>query len=164
MNDHDDKPRSARPFEPFLNRSEREELHGLLDFSGPTPRQFADRLRSLARSSIDEGDSTKLRAVCLLVADLFDQGWQVSLRKGALLCEPPSIDRHDDQTVEDVKQRIRAALQASRRRQLEEPSVASFIRRMERRTLRPQGRTSVLELIDNGDQLADQLERISKLA
>lgn len=163
MNGDDDKPRNGRPFEPFLNPSEREELHGLLDFRGPTPPQFADSLRSLARSYIDEGDSTKLRAICLLVADLFDQGWQVSLRKGALLCEPPSIDRHDDQTVEDVKLRIRAALQASRRRQLEEPSVASFIQRMERRTLRPQGRTSVLDLIDSGDQLADELERIGKL-
>ena len=163
MNDRDDRSGNARPFEPFLNPSEREELHGLLGFSGPTPPQFADSLRSLARSYIDDGDSTKLRAICLLVADLFDQGWQVSLRKGELLCEPPSIDRHDDQTVEDVKLRIQAALQASRRRQLEEPSVASFIRRMERRTLRPQGRTSVLDLIDSGYQLADELGRISKL-
>lgn len=163
MNDDYDKPRNARPFEPFLNPSEREELLDLLDFSGPTPPQFADSLRSLARSYIDDCDSTKLTAVCLLVADLFDQGWQVSLRKGALLCEPPTIDRHDDQTVEDVKLRIRSALQASRRRQLEEPSVASFIQRMERRTLRPQGRSSVLDLIDSGDQLADELERIRKL-
>ena len=34
---------------------------------------------------------------------------------------------------------------------------------MERRTLRPQGKTSVLDLIDTGDQLADELERINKL-
>lgn len=158
-----DKTRNARPFEPFLNPSEREELHGLLDFSGPTPPRFADSLRDLARSYVDDGDSVKLRTVCLLVADLFDQGWQISLRKGALLCEPPSIDRHDDQTVEDVKLRIRGALQASRRRQLVEPSVASFIQRMERRTLRPQGRSSVLDLIDSGDRLADELERIGIL-
>ncbi|TWB48259.1 Druantia anti-phage system protein DruA [Nitrospirillum viridazoti] len=163
MNKIDDKLRNPRPFEPFLNPSEREELHGLLDFSGPTPPRFADSLRNLARSYVDDGDSTKLRAVCLLVADLFDQGWRVSLHKGALLCEPPSIDRHNDQTAEDVKLRIRAALQASRRRQLEEPSVARFIQRMERPTLRPQGRTSVLDLIDSGDHLADALERISLL-
>lgn len=164
MNDDNDKPRNARPFEPFLNPSEREELHGLLDFSGPTPPRFADNLRSLARSYIDDGDGTKLRAICLLFADLFDQGWQVSLKKGALLCEPPSIDRNNDQTIDDVKLRIRSALQSSRRRQLEEPSVATFIQRMERRTLRPQGRTSVLDLIDSGDELADEMERIGILA
>jgi hypothetical protein len=155
--------RNTRPFEPFLNPSEREELHGLLNFSGPTPPQFADSLRNLAQSYIDDGDSTKLRAVCLLVADLFDQGWQVSLRKGALLCQPPSIDRQGEQTSNDVKLRIRAALQMSRRRQLEEPSVASFIRRMERRTLRTRGRTSVLDLIDSGYQLASELHKISIL-
>lgn len=163
MNDEDDKPLNARPFEPFLDPVEREELHGLLDFTGPTPPRFADDLRELARRHVDEGDSTKLRAVCLLVADLFDQGWHVSVRRGGLLCEPPTIDRHDDQTVSDVKQRIRAALQASRRRQLEEPSVSSFIQRMERRTLRPQGRTSVLDLIDSGGELADELQRIATL-
>lgn len=164
MSKDDDELGNARPFEPFLNPSERKELYKLLDFNGPTPPRFADSLRNLARNYIDDGDSTKLRAVCLLLADLYDQGWQVLCSKGeAMTCTPPSIDRHEDQTVEDVKLRIRAALQASRRRQLEEPSVASFIQRMERRTLRPQGRTSVLDLIDSGHQLADALERISLL-
>lgn len=163
MTKNDDKPRKERRFEPYLNPSEREELHSLLDFTGPTPPQFADSLRNLARSYIDDGEGTKLRAICLLFADLFDQGWQVSLKKGALLCEPPSIDRNDDQTVEDVKLRIRSALQASRRRQLEEPSVSTFIHRMERRTLRPEGRSSVLDLIDSGDELAAELERIAAI-
>jgi len=163
MSKSDKKPRQARRFEPYLNPSEREELHGLLDFIGPAPLQFADSLRNLARNYIDDGEGTKLRAICLLFADLFDQGWQVSLKKGALLCEPPSIDRDGDQTVEDVKVRIRTALHASRRRQLEEPSVRTFIQRMERRTLRPEGRSSVLDLIDCGDELATALERIASI-
>ena len=163
MIDYKDTPKLTRPFEPFLNPGEREELHSLLNFSGPTPPQFADSLRNLARSYIDDGDSANLRAVCLLVADLFDQGWQVSLRNGALICEPPNIDRHGEQTIDDVKLRIRAALQSSRRRQLEKTSVASFIRRMERRTLRRHGRTSVLDLIDSGNQLAGELSKINIL-
>lgn len=163
MSKSDKKPRKARSFEPYLNPSEREELHGLLDFIGPTPPQFADSLRNLARNYIDDGEGTKLRAICLLFADLFDQGWQVSLKKGALLCEPPSIDRDGDQTVEDVKVRIRSALQASRRRQLEEPSVRTFIQRMERKTVRPEGRHSVLDLIDCGDELATALDRITSI-
>lgn len=163
MIDDYETPENTRPFEPYLNPGEREELHELLDFHGPTPPQFAASLRNLARSYIDDGDSTNLRAVCLLVADLFDQGWQVSLRKGALRCEPPSIDRHGEQTSNDVKLRIREALQSSRRRQLQQPSVANFIRRMERRTFRAHGRTSVLDLIDSGEQLARELQLISVL-
>lgn len=163
MSDNDEKPLNARRFEPYLNPSEREELHGLLDFTGPTPPKFADSLRKLARNYIDDGEGTKLKAICLLFADLFDQGWQISLKKGALVCEPPNIDRVDDQTVDDVKLRIRSALQTSRRRQLEEPSVAAFIQRMERRTLRLEGRSSVLDLIDSGAELASELERIGSL-
>jgi len=163
MSDTDHLPRKVRRFEPYLNPDEREEIHGLLDFAGPTPPKFSENLRNLARNYIDDAEGTKLRAICLLFADLFDQGWQVSLKKGALLCEPPSIERDDEQTVEDVKLRIRKALQASRRRQLEEPSVSAFIQQMERRTLRPQGRSSVLDLIDNGNDLANELERIASL-
>jgi hypothetical protein len=69
MSKSDKKPRKARSFEPYLNPSEREELHGLLDFIGPTPPQFADSLRNLARNYIDDGEGTKLRAICLLFAD-----------------------------------------------------------------------------------------------
>ncbi len=156
-----DKPISARPFEPFLHPSERKELLGIL--SGPTPPQFADRLRTLARSYIDDGDSAKLRAICLLVADLFEQGWRVSLKNGGIAFEPPGIVRGGDQTVEDVKLRIRSALQVLRRRQLGEPSVAKFIQSMERRTLRQPGRTSVLDLVDSGAQLADELVQIANL-
>lgn len=163
MNGNEDTVRNARPFEPFLDAGEREELHGLLNFNGPTPPHFAESLRALARSYIDDGESTKLRAVCLLVADLFDQGWQVSIKKGAIQCAPPSIHRGADQTVDDVKLRIRSALHLSRRRQLEEPSVTAFLQRMERRTPRPQGRTSVLDLIDSGDALANELAAIGAL-
>ncbi|MET3414547.1 Druantia anti-phage system protein DruA [Methylobacterium sp. 1030] len=153
-----------RPFAPFLAPNEREELHELLSFAGPTPPQFADSLRNLARSYIDDGDSTKLRAVCLLVADLFEQGWRVSVETSGIHFEPPGIHRSGDQTVEDVKFRVRSALQTARRRQLLEPSVAAFIRRMERRTVRASGvRSSVLDLVDNGKQLADELTAVGRL-
>ena len=154
---------STRAFEPFLSPIEREELHGLLSFSGPTPPHFSDMLRKLARSYIDDQASTKLRTVCLLVADLFDQGWSVTVKGGAMLCEPPNINQTGDQTVDDVKFRIRKALLASRTRQLQEPSVSTFIKRMERPTARSHGRTSVLDLVDIGSELADELASVEKL-
>jgi hypothetical protein len=53
-------------------------------------------------------------------------------------------------------------LQSARQRQLREPSIAAFLRRMERRTARPPGvRSSVLDLVDNGAELAQELRRLS---
>ncbi len=153
-----------RKFAPFLAPEERDQLHGLLNFVGPTPPGFAESLRGLARSYIDEGDSAKLRAICLLVADLLEQGWRVSFEAEGLHFRPPGITTGTDQSVEDVKSRLRAALQTARHRQLAEPSVTAFITRMERRTLRAPGvRSSVLDLIDDGAALAREFAAIAAL-
>ncbi|WP_411338969.1 Druantia anti-phage system protein DruA [Sphingopyxis sp. J-6] len=160
----DGDPSDLRRFAPFLAPDERDRLHGLLNFAGPTPPGFAESLRGLARSYIDDGDSTKLRAVCLLVADLLEQGWQVSYEAEGLHFNPPGITASTEQSVDDVKSRIRSALQAARRRQLAETSVRSFIARMERRTLRAPGiKTSILDLIDDGDALARELSAVAAL-
>ncbi len=157
-------PGQIRPFSPFLAPDERKELHSLLTFSGDTPPSFSESLRSLARSYIDDGDSAKLRAVCLLVADLCEQGWRIAVNDDRIIFEPPGITRSGEQTVDDVKLRVRASLQAARTRQLAEPSVSTFLRRMERRTARSPGvRSSVLELIDSGQELAAELTAISNL-
>ncbi len=153
-----------RPFTPFLAPEEREELHELLNFTGPTPPGFAQSLRRLARRYVDEGDSSKLRAICLLVADLLDQGWHVAFEGNGLHFEAPGIEASPDQSVDDIKLRIRSALQVARRRQLSEPSVAKFIKRMERRTSRQPGvRSSVLDLIDDGAALGRDIEAINQL-
>ena len=157
-------PGRSRAFSPFLAPDERKKLHLLLDFGDGPPPSFADALRSLARRYIDDGSSEKLRAVCLLIADLFEQGWRVAVQEDQILFEPPGIAQADGQTIDDVKSRVRAALQSARQRQLREPSVSAFLRRMERRTARPPGvRSSVLDLVDNGADLAQEFRRISNL-
>ncbi|MFN3621029.1 MAG: hypothetical protein ACK4S7_12105, partial [Sphingorhabdus sp.] len=111
-------PSDLRKFAPFLAPDERDQLHGLLNFAGPPPPEFVESLRGLARRYIDDGDSKKLRAICLLIADLLEQGWRVSLETDGLHFKPPGIGTGNGISVEDVKARIRAALQAARRRQL----------------------------------------------
>ncbi len=91
MIESNDGPSRSRTFSPFLAPGERRELHELLTFVGPTPPTFAEGLRTLARSYIDDGDSGKLRAVCLLVADLFEQGWSVEVAGDRIMFEPPGI-------------------------------------------------------------------------
>ncbi|MBM3335241.1 DUF4338 domain-containing protein, partial [Candidatus Sumerlaeota bacterium] len=98
------------------------------------------------------------------VADLLEQGWRVSFEAEGLHFRPPGITTGTDQSVEDVKSRLRAALQTARHRQLAEPSVTAFITRMERRTLRAPGvRSSVLDLIDDGAALAREFAAIAAL-
>ena len=153
-----------RDFAPFLAPGERAELYDLLSFAGAPPPSFAESLRATARAYIDDGDSGKLRTVCLLVADLLEQGWGVVVGKDRIVFEPPGISRTGEQTVDDVKLRVRDALNAARVRQLVEPSVAAFLRRMERRSVRSSRiRSSILDLVDNGAQLADELAAVAKL-
>jgi hypothetical protein len=160
----DDKlfgPGRFRAFTPYLAPGERKQIHDLL--GAGLPPSFASELRSLARRYVDDGDSVKLRAVCLLVADLCEQGWGVTIDAGGITFAPPGIGRSGQQSIEDVKARVRQTLQAARLRQLQEPSVRHFLQRAERRTLRPQGRFSVLDLIDDGAELARAIRRIEAL-
>jgi hypothetical protein len=131
--------------------------------SEPLPG-FADELRSLARRYIDDGDSLKLRAVCLLVADLYEQGWKVFSNGGVISFAPPGLVRQQAETVDDIKRRVRDALQTARRRQLSGPSVRRFLERVERHRLRSHGgKSSILDLIDDGADLAEALRRANTL-
>jgi hypothetical protein len=156
-------PGRQRAFTPFLAPDERRQLNEALTTNRDLPRGFADELRALARRYVDDSGSVKLRALCLLVADLCEQGWQVAVEQDRIIFEPPGLKRSAEQSIEDVKARVRAALQTSRLRQLREPSVRQFLNRMERSTLRPKGRTSVLDLIDDGASLAKALKKVSAL-
>lgn len=157
-------PGQVRTVSPFLRSDQKREFFSLLTFEGAPQPSFAEELRTLARRYIDDGESRKLRTVCLLVADLFEQGWRVAVEDDHILFEAPGITRQSEQSVDDVKRRVRAALQVARQRQLQEPSVEAFLRRMERRTLRAPGiRSSILDLVDNGSDLATEFRRIASL-
>lgn len=156
-------PGRSRAFSPYLAPGERKELHDLLDVGTDLPASFADELRALARRYIDDGDSLKLRAVCLLVADLCEQGWQVAVESDRITFHPPGISRTGEQSVDDIKARVRATLQSARRRQLQEPSVRNFLLRVEKRTVRSGYRASIVDLIDDGASLAQELRSIDAL-
>ena len=157
-------PGRQRLFSPYLAPGERDRLYDVLDLGNVIPPSFANELRSLARRFIDDGDSLKLRTICLLIADLHEQGWRVDFAKGRITFAPPGIGRENQQTPDEIKERVRASLQAARQRQLAHPSVRQFLTRMERRTLRPTGRFSVLDLVDNGADLATAIRALSHLS
>jgi len=156
-------PGRQRWFAPFLAPAERKELQSVLGPEDQLPPSFAEELRALARRYVDDGDSQKLRAICLLVADLCEQGWRVEVSGAGITFEPPGIVRNGEESVEEVKARVRRALQMARARQLQEASVQTFLARMERRTRRTQGYWSVLDLIDDGADLARRFRALNTL-
>ncbi|WP_245410691.1 Druantia anti-phage system protein DruA [Notoacmeibacter marinus] len=156
-------PGRQRAFSPYLAPGERKTLRSVMDFAGQPIPSFADELRSLARRFIDDGDSLKLRTICLLVADLFEQGWRVAFEPNRMLFEPPGIARDGNQSIDDIKARVRQALQVARYRQLQEPSVRNFLTRTERRRPRVGKTASIIDLIDDGAELAKEFRRINDL-
>ncbi len=157
-------PGRSRAFSPFLAAGERKQLHDLLNLGSDLPPSFADELRALARRYVDDGDSIKLRTICLLVADLCEQGWRVLVDSDRITFEPPGITRNGLQSVDDVKARVRSALQTARVRQLREPSVRQFLARMERCTTRGSRKSSIADLIDDGAHLAGALRSVESLS
>lgn len=150
-----------RALSPTLEPHDKKRLFNAFRVVEGVEPDFASALRKLARKWIDDGESLELRATSLLVADLFEQGWRFSIQGGHIVFEPPGLSRDGDEDLDAVKARVRQALEVGRERQLAEPSVRQFIARMERQTLRPDGRrTSVLDLIDSGATLAEAIERL----
>lgn len=157
-------PGRIRAFSPFLAPEERHELNKAIDYVGPPVPSYADAMRALARSYVDDGDSLKLRALLLLIADLSEQGWQVTTKGGAITFQPPGLAAKGEESIDDIKARVRDALQSARRRQLAEPSVRAFLDRTERRRARKDhGNTSILDLIDDGADLAKALAAVNEM-
>lgn len=154
----------SRAFSPFLAPNEHQRLKEVIDFTGPPVPGFGDELRALSRRFFDDGESLKLRAICLLLADLFEQGWSVSTGDdGGFRFQPPGLARDTTETVDDIKARIRQTLQTARLRQLAEPSVRAFLERTEKHRMRRDIKGSVIDLIDDGAALARELSAISNL-
>lgn len=126
-------------------------------------KSLPSALRRLHELWGDEAWSLQLRAVALLLADLIDQGWEVSADEATIELLPPGL-RILGETAEQAKRRLRQALQVGRDRQLADAGVQKFVGRMQRVVPRAVGRSSIADVIDDGASLASFLRPLSKLA
>ncbi|HNO73716.1 MAG TPA: DUF4338 domain-containing protein [Accumulibacter sp.] len=126
------------------------------------PQQLGAALRRLHTLWHDEVWSLELRAVGLLLADLLDQGWEISADDNAIHLQPPGL-RLVGETPEQAKERLRRALQTGRDRQLGDPAVQKFLGRMHRVVPRQTIRSSIADVIDDGMQLASALRPFAGL-
>lgn len=114
-------------------------------------------LRALDSKWRDEAWSLQLRTTALVLADLLDQGWRITAHDRAIELAPPGL-RSGAESAEDAKLRLRHALQIGRQRQLLDPSVRKFLDRIIAQRWRGGVKSSVLDLIDDGAELARLLK------
>ena len=116
-------------------------------------------LRSLDAAWRNEPWSLQLRTTALVLADLLDQGWVITVHEDAIELAPPGL-RGASETAEDAKLRLRTALQIGQQRQLLDPSVQRFLARVTATRWRGGVKASVLDLVENGAELANALAAI----
>jgi hypothetical protein len=155
----------VRAVMPGLPRQAMRLVNALLDVhSDLAPPRLAARLRALSERWRHEGWSLDLRAVALILADLLEQGWGVVPVGRAIELRPPGM-RQDGEARDVARDRLRAGLGVHRARQLAEPATVSFLRRMHRPVARVGGRrTSIADLIDDGEALAAALRQCQLLS
>lgn len=104
---------------------------------------------------------TREAALESVLADLVSQGWQVEVEPGAepmtVVLNAPAATARAGETPDLVKERVRRSLEAMRAEAMSEPPTREFVRRMETRQPFGARRVSVLDLVDDGATLADQL-------
>lgn len=163
--DSPDIPGGVRAVTPSLPAQAMRLVNAVLDVHGDlAPSRLAARLRGLNERWQHEGWSLDLRAVALIFADLLEQGWGVVPAGRAVELRPPGV-RLDGETRDAARERLRAGLRVHRARQLAEPGAVSFLRRMHRPVARVGGRrTSISDLIDDGEALAAALRQCQLLS
>lgn len=166
----DDEQTEARAISPNLPRHVRQKLAAFIWVTQTEERgPLAAALRRLHEAWKGEAWTLHLRAVSLLLADLIEQGWRVSVRdvtsdgsEEEIVLQPPGLQQQGE-TVEEAKRRLRQALTVGRDRQLAEPSVQKFAGRMQRTVRRLGRKTSIANVIDDGEELQRLLQGIRRL-
>jgi hypothetical protein len=149
-------PPEVRTVRPYLPPAVIEKLCAYIRTKQEQGESLTNSLRSLDEKWRGEEWSLQLRTTALVLADLVDQGWKIKALGEAIELMPPGL-RSGAETAEDAKLRLRHALQIGQQRQLLDPSVQKFLGQTMAQRWRGGVKASVLDLVDNGTDLARQL-------
>ncbi len=126
------------------------------------PANLSAALRGLGEKWRNEAWSLELRTTAIVVADLVDQGWSVTPEGVRIFLSPPGIQLAGKST-EEAKARLRRSLRIGRERQLQNPSVRRFVKRLSRPAQNNGHRSSALDVVDDGAALAAELREAAAL-
>jgi hypothetical protein len=124
------------------------------------PGDLSPRLRLLAKNwRVSSAPwAAELCPIALVLADLVDQGWALKPSAGAIEFMPPGLQIAGED-IADAKARIRRALLVGQQRQLRDPAVVRFLRRVEKVQMRNDRRGSISCIIDSGYRLYEAIQR-----
>lgn len=126
--------------------------------TGVETENLAASYRQVGRKWRDHSKLYRFAAVCLVVADLCDQGWKIIPVANRFLLRPGHPELGPDRDIDRAKDHVRAGLRVGRDRQLREPSVGRFIDSMERGS---SFRKPISSVISSGEDLLEQLQAVA---
>lgn len=145
---------ASKNFEPLgmaLSQWEKEIVQSYIaHWTRACPNDLAQQLRSLDRKWRSIRQMRRVCAVALILADLLDQDWLVTMEKGEIYVIPSEQRTDVEFDPSRHKERLRRALRKGRDKQVQEPSVRSFLSTMER--------GGILSLVDTGSDLLRALQ------
>ncbi len=118
------------------------------------PTDRASTFRDHISQNADNVETKRKNVVLSLLADLADQGWEITTDGRIPFVTPSQLAPQEHETVEQAKARARKGLQRSSNRQLAQASVTAFIALMERRRKTDRGQFAITDLVDDGTELA----------
>lgn len=132
-------------------------LIALVDqLKGVDPIKRSNILRKHISIDAAEVAEQRFSVAVSLLADLADQGWGIESDTGSITVTPSQLNPEEGETIEQAKKRARKGLQRASNRQLAQHSVSSFITSMERQRKVAGKDKSIIDLIDDGRELANK--------
>lgn len=151
-------------FAPRIREACYRELLTLLKEGGDShdlQRRLTDYAAAISRQ--DDTHAEAERAATLVLVDLLRQGWDVFLDGSSIWVSSLSGRPRASESAEEVKNRLRDTLHAFREVQLADPAVNSFLRAMEKSRPYRGERVSVLDVVDDGHEIATALAEACRL-
>ena len=109
-------------------------------------------------------ENISFQTCCSLLADLLAGGWNISIGlEGFLIAKPNYYEAFTGDNLEEIKDKMRKIQKINRDKQLRSVEIQRFVERMERPRNIGNEEKSILNLIDNGKELAEIFRDISQL-
>ena len=109
-------------------------------------------------------ENISFQACCSLLADLLAGGWHVGIGlEGFLISKPDYSKAFTGNNLEETKEKMRRVQKINRDKHMKSVEIQRFIQRMEKPRKIGNEEKSILDLIDNGKELAEIFKDISQL-
>ena len=109
-------------------------------------------------------ENISFQACCSLLADLLAGGWHVGLGlEGFLISKPDYSTAFTGNNLQETKEKMRRVQKINRDKHMKSVEIQRFIQRMEKPRKIGNEEKSILDLIDNGKELAEIFKDISQL-